>query len=133
MNYRLSTSVNRQLERLAYVIESEGKELSSFVGTLKTSNLKIGMFEATLRGLRDVRRFLKHEDILTIEVQNRHMAQWLSGQVEATGYEEYLTTVLDIIETVDCRYIITFTDNPVAKRYLTKSPTKQKLTGMMDI
>lgn len=118
MHYRLSCAANRVEGKLGFVLESNGRMLESSVKPLVSSNIKENILESVYRGLRVSRGYLKHEDILFIEIQNVHLCEWLSGRKEYKGYEEYLEKVFEVIESINCKYRYIFVKNPYAKRYI---------------
>ena len=101
MNYRLSCGTDRVKGKNCFVCESEGRELKSLVFKTISSNIKENILETIYRGIKGVRDMVSHNDILCIEVQNQHLCQWLSGEVEYKGYEDYLDKVFSVLESVD--------------------------------
>lgn len=117
MNYRLSCGTDRVKGKNCFVCESEGRELKSLVFKTISSNMKENILETIFRGIKGVRDMVSHNDILCIEVQNQHLCQWLSGEVEYKGYEDYLDKVFSVLESVDCRYKFVFVKKPYALVY----------------
>ncbi len=123
MNYRLSCAADRKLGKCGFTLECGGSEVYSEVFKCVSENLKECIFEAIYRGIRASRRFVKHEDIIRIEVQNNTACQWLSGYTEHKEYTEYISKIFDVLESMDCRYIFVYEKNPYAKRYIANHKT----------
>ena len=113
-NYRLSCYVNRVKHKCGYTIELEGAVIVKSVFKLPSENLKESILETVYRGLKAVKKFMKHEDLLNIEIQNIHLCEWLSGLKEYRGYEEYLDKVFLTLESIDCSYKFRFEKKPFA-------------------
>lgn len=107
MNYRLSiASVRGLVQKHGYVIEVQGRTIESQISSNKSSNLKVDLLFVLERGLRAMRQYVKHDDILYIEIPNQHLANWLDGRVEYKKYSKELDAVFDILESLDCKYKI---------------------------
>lgn len=116
MNIKMSTGCNGV--KNCVIIESEGKELYSKVFKGLGSNLKKDMLMCIYKGLRASSRFVSHDDLLIIEVQNNHLVGWLNGEIGYKGYEEYIYDVFEALEGLDCRYLFVFNSNSYAKKQL---------------
>ena len=121
MNYRLSTATLRVKGKHGYVLEHAGKTVAVRVSKTKSSNIKEDILMVITEGLREARSYVKHEDILYIEVQNIHLQQWLSGMVEYKEYSKYLDDVFEVLESMDCRYKFVFEKEPYAKQVVSKT------------
>ena len=135
MNIRLSCIGDSKKRRGAFVIYRGGKVecKDSFSIPFKgdESTLKEYTFEAIIRGLRNVRNFVNHEDMLLIEVPNAHMSDWLNGKKEYKGYNKYLDDISSIIDTIDCRYLFTKSAVKDAKGILDEK-VAIKTSGVID-
>lgn len=120
LNIRLVCTSNNK--RGAFVIYKDGRVASkdsfSIPNKGNEAMLKEYVFESVIRGLRNVRGFVSHDDLLLIEVPNNHMAEWLNGSKEYKGYSKYLDEISDIIDTIDCRYMFAKSDVREAKKLL---------------
>ena len=119
-----------------YVIEKEGRVVDKKVFALNLGNeghLKEYMLESVLRGLKAVRSLVSHEDLLLVGVQNSHLANWLNSTMEYKGYESYLDSIIDVIDTIDCRYMFSVTSLKKAKVVINEPITKEKLVGVCSI
>lgn len=121
MNYRLSVAVKRPIGKSGYTLDVKGKTIESYIGKISDSNLKNEILSTIVKGLRVCRSHLKHEDILYIDVQNRHLQQWLDGFVEYKEYSDGLDEVFDVLESLDCRYKFVFNDKPYAGVFIEKN------------
>ena len=118
MNYRLSCAANRVKGRNCYVLELNGRKVSSKVFRFTGTNIKENVMETIAQGIKMSRAYVSHDDVLVIEVQNSNLYRWLSGLVEQSGYEEGLDRVFSVLESTDCRYMFTFIKRPYAMDYL---------------
>ena len=118
MNYRLSCASNRVLNKNCYVLELNGRRVSGKVFRFEGDNIKKNVLEAVYQGIKMARTYVKHSDVLFIEIQNVHLCEWLNGMKEYSGYEEGLDRVFDVLESTDCRYKFTFIRKPYAMSYL---------------
>lgn len=118
MNYRLSCAANRVLGKNCYVLELNGRRVSGKVFKFEGDNIKSNVLEVVRQGINLARTYVKHEDVLFIEIQNVHLCEWLNGQKEYSGYEDGLDKVFEILESTDCRYKFTFIRKPYAMSYL---------------
>ena len=125
MNYRLSVGVDRPISKSCFVIEAQGEEISSKVMKMKSENIKKEILNTIALGLRSCKSVVKHEDSLIIDVQNRHLYQWLTEGIDYKGYEKELDDVYLTLDTVDCKYRFVFNENPYAKLYLKKHKVDQ--------
>ena len=121
MNYRLSIGVNRPIGKKCFVLERKGMELDSKILSNSSRNIKIELLSVLAKGLMSCRSYVKHEDILYIELQNREILSWLSGLEEYKGYEDELDSVYEILESLDCRYSFLFIEKPYALGYINKN------------
>lgn len=134
MNCRLSCGADRKIGRLGYTYEKEGKIQKHGVFRTESSNLKENILVSITKGMRACREDVNHDDLLIIEVQNQHLAQWLSGEVSYKGYEEYLDTLFDTLESMDCRYKFLYVNKPFALSYIkTHDVEKVKLSPMSEM
>lgn len=93
--------------RGSYCIAKEGKTISEEVFNIGLEDkimLKEYILYTILKGLREARSIVSHDDILLVEIQNRHVAEWLNGQSENKDYSKYLDDIYSLIETMDCRF-----------------------------
>lgn len=130
MNIVLSCYANKG--KAAFVLEKGGKVINKEVFLVAKDNkvhLKEFIFESIIRGLKNARNVVSHDDLLLIGVQNAHMVDWLNGQKEYKGYESYLDDISDIIETLDCRYLFSNTSVKKAKKALDEGVEEVKLEG----
>jgi len=121
MNYRLSVAVKRPIGKVGFTLEVKGKTVESYVGKMATGNIKTEILSTIVKGLRVCRSHLCHEDILYIDVQNRHLQQWLDGFIEYKEYVEGLDEVFDVLESLDCRYKFVFNSNPYAGMFIERN------------
>lgn len=131
MNIRLSCVSDRVHGKNCYVVEKDGKEIESHVYSITGTNIKKNALDALYRGLRVVKNIAKHEDLVVIELQNCHLAEWVSGRKESKGYEEELDKVFEVLESIDSRYIVRFVKNTYAKKVAeARGISTPKVTGV---
>ena len=121
MNYRLSTFASRVDRKCCFVLEVGGNIVNSSVLPFRGSNIKINALDIIERGLRSARVIVKHEDLLVVEVQNRHIKGWLSGETAYTDYFEEIDRLLEVLDSIDCKYRMLFVPDTYAKEYLKKA------------
>lgn len=121
MNYRLSVATLRTKGKHGYLIERKGRTIEASVRKLKSKNIKEDVLLTLQEGLRAVKAYIKHEDILFIEIQNQHLQQWLSGMVEYKDYSKALDGVFEVLENLDCRYKFIYAKNPYAKEVVAQT------------
>lgn len=128
MNYKLSVSVVRPKRKYCFVIEAKGDELESRIGSIDSLVLKSEELKALTLGLRACRAYVKHDDLLIVELHNQHLCGWLNGSVEQKGYEKEMDEALDVLESLDCRVKFITKDKPYARVYLDKHE-RTSITG----
>ena len=126
MNCRLSCGANRKLKKIGYTYEVGGRIEDSGVFKTVSTNMKENILESITRGMKACRGKVHHEDLLIIEVQNQHLAQWLSGEVTYKGYEDYLDRLFDVLESMDCRYKFMFVPKPYALSFIENNNIKKE-------
>lgn len=134
MNYRLSCAADRTNNKCGFTLECCGREVYSELFKCVSSNLKECILETVYRGIRVSRGYVKHEDIIRIEVQNNQVCEWLSGYKEHTGYVGYMSKIFSVLESMDCRYSFVFVSKPYAKTYLSSHElSKIKTSSVEDV
>lgn len=134
MNIVLSCYANKG--KASFVLEKGGKIINKEVFSLNKNgkkHLKEFIFESIIRGLKNARSVVSHENLLLIGVQNSHVADWLNGKKEYKGYESYLDDISDIIETLDCRYLFSYTSVAKARKLLETDVDKVKLENVSSV
>jgi hypothetical protein len=105
-NIKLECYANRVKGKIGYSIEKDGRVLHDEIAPYNSDSMKRCILEAVHRGLKAVRPFVAHEDVLTVVVQNQHVACWVLDRDEKK-YKEYvdqLDSIFDRIDELDCRY-----------------------------
>lgn len=120
MNIRLSCAANRRGGRLGFTINKGGKCVDSGLYHLVSDNFKVNMLESLYQGILRAKKYVSHEDLLVIEVQNSHLAEWLKCNKNSKGYEGYLDKVFEVLESTDCRYNFIYVDKPSALKALSR-------------
>lgn len=131
MNIVLSCYANKG--KASFVLEKGGKVINKEVFSLNKNgkeHLKEFIFEAIIRGLKNTRPAVRHEDLLLIKVQNSNIVDWLNGGKEYKGYESYLDDIFSIVETLDCRYLFSYMSVEKAKKLLESDIDKVKLENV---
>lgn len=119
----------RPREISGFVLESNGYELEKVTIKNKSDNLKKQALSVLERGLRVCRAYLKHEDLLIIEVQNQHLCKWLNGEEEQKDYYDEMDAVFKVLDTLDCRYTFIFRETPYAIKYLKRNTQVSGIQG----
>ncbi len=133
MNKKLSVYTNKPCGLSGFVLCSKGDLLEVNVSKLHSDNIKADVLEKLARGLRMCRKYVSHDDILYIEIQNQHLCNWLSGKVEYKEYSEGLDAVFSVLETLDCKYSFVFVKSPIAKIYVQNGKTDFDAESALDV
>lgn len=120
MNYNLSVMADRVNGKCSYTLSSSGKVISDKISKFSGDNIKVNALNQLKVGLMACKNLVSHDDILSIEVQNTHLCDWLNGRVAHKDYIGQLSDVFDVLETIDCRYRFLFNKEPFAKVYASK-------------
>lgn len=136
MNIVLSCTADKKIGKGAYLIRKGGKrvvsETFSIYGKDSEATLKEYVFDSLIRGLRNVRSQVEHNDLLLIELPNIHMVEWLNGTKEYKGYNKYLDEISDIIDTLDCRYLFSKGSVKDVKKMLSEK-NEVKVEGAVEL
>lgn len=129
MNIKVSCFADRTNGLVTSTVEVGGNVRKSKVVRFSGSNIKENAIRACINGLQLARGIVSHKDLLTIEVQNQHLAGWIAGAVEYKGYTDYLDNLFSLLDSIDCRYIVSFVKEPYAKLFgIHHGCTKTKFT-----
>lgn len=127
-------SVNARNEKsgyvFGYVIKKQGKTVAEHT-SIKTDkgrdSLKTLQLEEIIDGLAKLRGLVEHEDILTIEIENRWVYEWLELEREQQKYIQQIDKVFDILDTLDCKYRFLHNVTPQVNLLLDKGVQKEKV------
>ena len=127
-------SVNARNEKngyvFGYVIKKQGKTVAEHT-SIKTDkgrdSLKTLQLEEIIDGLAKLRGLVEHEDVLTIEVENRWVYEWLELEREQQKYIQYTDKVFDILDTLDCKYRFLHNETPQVNLLLDKGVQKERV------
>ena len=117
MNIRLSCYASRKNGKNCWIVETNGEVIKSGLFKFQGDNIKENAISCVEKGLRALRNSVLHDDCIHIEIQNVHLAEWLSGQKEYSTYAHQLGRVFAVLEDLDCKYNFYFEKTPRAKRY----------------
>lgn len=127
-------SVNARNEKngyvFGYVIKKQGKTVAEHtsIRTDKGRNsLKTLQLEEIIDGLAKLRGLVEHEDVLTIEIENRWVYEWLELEREQQKYIQYTDKVFDILDTLDCKYRFLHNETPQVNLLLDMGVQKEKV------
>lgn len=131
MNVKLSVCVSRPKGYAGYAIYKEGRVVDSKVRRILDSvNIKEEILNNLALGFTRLKgNLISHDDLLVIEIQNRHLYEWLSGKVEMKDYSEGLDRAFSVLESLDCRYRFIFVDKPACKA-LVEAGQKSEIKGV---
>lgn len=127
-------SVNARNEKngyvFGYVIKKQGKTVAEHT-SIRTDkgrdSLKILQLEEIIDGLAKLRGLVEHEDVLTIEIENRWVYEWLELEREQQKYIQYTDKVFDILDTLDCKYRFLHNETPQVNLLLDNGVQKEKV------
>lgn len=127
-------SVNARNEKngyvFGYIIKKQGKTVAEHT-SIRTDkgrdNLKTLQLEEIIDGLAKLRGLVEHKDVLTIEMENRWVYEWLELEREQQKYIQYTDKVFDILDTLDCKYRFLHNETPQVNLLLDKGVQKEKV------
>ena len=127
-------SVNARDEKngyvFGYVIKKQGKTVAEHT-SIRTDkgrdSLKILQLEEIIDGLAKLRGLVEHDDVLTIEIENRWVYEWLELEREQQKYIQYTDKVFDILDTLDCKYRFLHNETPQVNLLLDRGVQKEKV------
>lgn len=132
MNVLLSVNARNKKNGyvFGYVIKKQGKTVAEHT-SIRTDkgrdSLKTLQLEEVINGLAKLRGLVEHEDILTIEIENRWVYEWLELEREQQKYIQYTDKVFDILDTLDCKYRFLHNETPQVNLLLDMGVQKEKV------
>ncbi len=134
MNIKISCFADRTKGFVASTVEVNGNVQKSKVDKFIGTNIKENAIRACINGLQLAKGVVFHDDLLTIEIQNRHLAEWIAGAVEYKGYTDSLDKLFELLDSIDCRYIVAFVEEPYAKTFgASHGYTKKEFTTVENL
>ena len=127
-------SVNARNEKngyvFGYVIKKQGKTVAEHT-SIRTDkgrdSLKTLQLEEIIAGLAKLRGLVEHEDVLTIEIENRWVYEWLELEREQQKYIQQIDKVFDILDTLDCKYRFLHNETPQVNLLLDRGVQKERV------
>lgn len=127
-------SVNARNEKngyiFGYVIKKQGKTVAEHT-SIRTDkgrdSLKTLQLEEIIDGLAKLRGLVEHNDVLTIEIENRWVYEWLELEREQQKYIQYTDKVFDILDTLDCKYRFLHNETPQVNLLLDMGVQKERV------
>lgn len=127
-------SVNARNEKngyvFGYVIKKQGKTVAEHT-SIRTDkgreSLKTLQLEEIINGLAKLRGLVEHDDVLTIEIENRWVYEWLELEREQPKYIQYTDKVFDILDTLDCKYRFLHNETPQVNLLLDRGVQKERV------
>ena len=127
-------SVNARNEKngyvFGYVIKKQGKTVAEHT-SIRTDkgrdSLKTLQLEEIIDGLAKLRGCVEHEDVLTIEIENRWVYEWLELERGQQKYIQYTDKVFDILDTLDCKYRFLHNETPQVNLLLDMGVQKERV------
>lgn len=127
-------SVNARNEKngyvFGYVIKKQGKTVAEHT-SIRTDkgreSLKTLQLEEIIDGLAKLRGLVEHEDVLTIEIENKWVYEWLELEREQQKYIQYTDKVFDILDTLDCKYRFLHNETPQVNLLLDRGVQKERV------
>lgn len=138
MNVLLSVNARKEKNGyvFGYVIKKQGKTVAEHA-SIKTDkgrdSLKTLQLEEIIDGLAKLRGFVEHEDVLTIEIENRWVYEWLELEREQQKYIQQIDKVFDILDTLDCKYRFLYNETPQVNLLLDRGVQKEKVKLLSSI
>lgn len=132
MNVLLSVNARNEKNRyvFGYVIKKQGKTVAEHT-SIRTDkgreSLKTLQLEEIIDGLAKLRGLVEHEDVLTIEIENRWIYEWLELEREQQKYIQYTDKVFDILDTLDCKYRFLHNETPQVNLLLDMGVQKERV------
>lgn len=132
MNVLLSVNTRNEKNGYisGYVIKKQGKTVAEHT-SIRTDkgrdSLKTLQLEEIIDGLAKLRGLVGHKDVLTIEIENRWVYEWLELEKEQQKYIQYIDKVFDILDTLDCKYRFLHNETPQVNLLLDKGVQKEKV------
>lgn len=127
-------SVNARNEKngyvFGYIIKKQGKavaEHTSIRTDKERDSLKTLQLEEIINGLAKLRGLVWHGDVLTIEIENRWVYEWLELEREQQKYIKYTDKVFDILDTLDCKYRFLHNETPQVNLLLDMGVQKERV------
>ena len=133
-------SVNARNEKngyvFGYVIKKQGKTVAEHT-SIRTDkgrdSLKTLQLEEIINGLAKLRGLVEHDDVLTIEMENRWVYEWLELEREQQKYIQYIDKVFDILDTLDCKYRFLHNETPQVNLLLDRGVQKERVKLLSSI
>lgn len=127
-------SVNARNEKngyvFGYVIKKQGKTVAEHT-SIRTDkgrdSLKTLQLEEIIDGLAKLRGLVGHGDVLTIEMENRWVYEWLELEREQQKYIQYIDKIFDILDTLDCKYRFLHNETPQVNLLLDMGVQKERV------
>lgn len=127
-------SVNARNEKngyvFGYVIKKQGKTVAEHT-SIRTDkgrdSLKTLQLEEIIDGLAKLRGLVEHDDVLTIEMENRWVYEWLELEREQQKYIQYTDKIFDVLDTLDCKYRFLHNETPQVNLLLDKGVKKERV------
>jgi len=127
-------SVNARNEKngyvFGYVIKKQGKAVAEHT-SIRTDkgrdSLKTLQLEEIIDGLAKLRGLVEHDDVLTIEIENMWVYEWLELKREQQKYIQYTDKVFDILDTLDCKYRFLHNETPQVNLLLAMGVQKERV------
>ena len=133
-------SVNARNEKygylFGYVIKKQGRTVGEHISIRadkSRDSLKTLQLDEIINGLAKLRGLVGHEDVLTIEMENRWVYEWLELEREQQKYIQYIDKVFDILDTLDCKYRFLHNETPQVNLLLDKGVQKEKVKLLSSI
>ena len=132
MNVLLSVNARNEKNRyvFGYVIKKQGKTVAEHT-SIRTDkgrdSLKTLQLEEIIDGLAKLRGLVEHEDVLTIEIENRWVYEWLELERKQQKYIQYTDKVFDILDTLDCKYRFLHNETPQVNLLLDMGVQKERV------
>lgn len=127
-------SVNARNEKngyvFGYVIKKQGKivaEHTSIRTDKGRESLKTLQLEEIIDGLAKLRGLVEHDDVLTIEMENRWVYEWLELEREQQKYIQYIDKIFGILDTLDCKYRFLHNETPQVNLLLDRGVQKERV------
>lgn len=132
MNVLLSVNARNEKKGyvFGYVIKKQGKTVAEHT-SIRTDkgrdSMKTLQLEEIIDGLAKLRGLVEHDDVLTIEIENRWVYEWLELEREQQKYIQYIDKIFDILDTLDCKYRFLHNETPQVNLLLDRGVQKERV------
>ena len=136
-NVKMECYSDMKTGKRCFYVEKDGRVICSDVLSSNCENYKLGVFRVLRDGLISVRNLVKHDDMLTIVIQNPSIVSWIqySDEKKYDKYSEVTDEVFDLLDELDCKYRFVSAGSQDLKKRVSRVAKKKEVKelGVVDI